>query len=124
MVAPDSSPVTIWQALAALAPLVGGGGIASIIVAWFGFRRSVRAGGRSMIPQEATLAIAALYTDRESLQHLGEIGEKLIKSIDGLGDKIEGVKLGEKIEGVIDEARELRRSVEDHQHAVERRRWR
>jgi hypothetical protein len=124
MAAPDTFPVTIWQALAALAPLVGGGGIASIIVAWFGFRRSVRAGGRSMIPQEATLAIAALYTDHESLQHLGEIGEKLIKSIDGLGDKIEAAKLGEKIEGVIDEARELRRSVEDHRDAVERRRRR
>ena len=44
MAAPD--PSAFWQALASLAPLVGGGGISAIIVAFLGYRQSVQRGGK------------------------------------------------------------------------------
>lgn len=115
-----SDPVSIWQALTALAPLVGGGGVASIIVAWFGYRKSVMSGGKphSLSP-DATLAIGTLYADRDVLERVAIVGERLILSVDGMAGKIEALGgIGEKIENAIDETRALRRAVEDHGESV------
>jgi hypothetical protein len=112
------------DALTALAPLVGGGGVASIIVAWLGYRRSAMSGGKpATIGRDATLAIGTLYADRDVLERVAIVGERLILSVDGLSGKVETLgTIGDKIENGIDETRALRRAVQDFAEVLARRR--
>lgn len=110
MAAPD--PSAFWQALASLAPLVGGGGISAIIVAFLGYRQSVQRGGKpAAVPPEATLAIGALYADRDVLERIAVIGNKIADGLTLLSDRVD--HLGVQVERGRDDVRELRRAIED-----------
>lgn len=106
MATPDT---TFWQAVGALSPLVGGGGITAIVLAWLGYKKSVSSGGKQTFPQESTLAIGALYADREILERAALGLEGLSHAIKSLNECING-------DGM-DELRKLRRALEDDTEA-------
>lgn len=119
-----SNTLTAWDAVAALAPLIGAGGITSIIIAIISYMKASKEGRRGE-PEKAGNGITALLSDSSSI-------EKLALSIDRLAlaaDKISLLtaeskqdmhamvdKFGDFIDifqKFIDEFRNLRRVVED-----------
>lgn len=104
------------DAIAALAPLVGAGGISGIVIAIFSYLKAARSGRRGEPDKVAAgIGIQALLADSGSIT-------RAVTAIDGLAVSMaklaliaeEGEqKLFEKIETYIDEVRKLRRAVED-----------
>lgn len=120
--APNS--LNAYDALAALAPLIGAGGITSIIIAVISYMKASREGRRGE-PEKAGMGFTALLSDSGSI-------DKLAMSIDRLAlaaDKISLLTAESKqdmhlmvarfsdfieiFQKFIDEFRHLRRVVED-----------
>ena len=108
--------LSAWDAIAAIAPLVGGGGLTAITVAFLAYRKAALEGRRGE-PERVggVMGISALLADSGAMN-------SLVISIDRLAlaaDKIallaaESKKDGfDKLEDFIDEIRKLRRATED-----------
>jgi hypothetical protein len=61
--------LTAWESAAALVPLVGGGGITAMFVAYWSYRKAQTEGRRSE-PEKAGFGIGALLADSSSINRL------------------------------------------------------
>lgn len=117
--APDN--LTALGAFAALAPLIGAGGITSIIIAIISYMKAMREGRRGD-PEKAGLGISALLSDSGSIDKLALSMDRGALAL----DKIALITIEERQEireamprlfklgnDLVDEIRELRRAVED-----------
>lgn len=111
----SAGPLTFWQALAALGPILGAGGISGVIIAVVGYMKAAREGQTPGDTRNATVGIATLYAEQAVLQKAGDAIAGLARSNDRLAHKIDDAasRLTEKMERGIDEMRDLRRAVED-----------
>lgn len=111
----SAGPLTFWQALGALAPILGAGGISGIIIAVIGYMKAARDGQKPGVSPHAPVGIATLYAEQAVLQEAGQAIVNLARSNDRLAHKIDDAssRLTEKMERGIDEMRDLRRAVED-----------
>ncbi|MDI4231469.1 hypothetical protein OZ411_01400 [Bradyrhizobium sp. Arg237L] len=108
--------LTAWDAIAALAPLIGVGGVTSMVVAYWSYRK-VQAEGRRGEPDKAGIGIGALLADSSSINRLSLALEALdvhaAKAL--LLAETAGEDFKMRFEQYIDEIRKLRRAVEDLQ---------
>ena len=125
--APNST-LTAWDAISALLPLIGAGGISSIIIAYLAYRKAALEGRRGD-PDHAGKGITALLSDSGSIDNLAlsmdkgalaldKIALMAIESKHDLKEKAEeAVEELRKIRiEFIDELRKLRQAVGDSHH--------
>lgn len=104
--------LTASQALAVLAPLIGGAGISGIIVAVFGYLKAAREGRRPALDAPTQMGLATLFTDRAALEDIGQAVNRLAASIEGLGRTVGDIEFA-RLETLVDEVRALRRVIDD-----------
>jgi hypothetical protein len=113
--------LTAFDALAALMPLIGAGGITSIVIAIISYMKAMREGRRGD-PEKAGLGITALLSDSGSIDKLALSMDRGALAL----DKIALITIEERQEireavirlyklgnDLVDEVRELRRAVQD-----------
>lgn len=106
--------VTPWDAISAIAPLVGGAGISGVLIAVFGYLSAARA-GRKGEPEKAGLGISALLADSSSVNRLAlsiESGTLEMKGLRLLAEEIRD-DMKEQIGQAIDEHIKIRRALEE-----------
>lgn len=106
--------LTTLEAISALAPLVGAGGISGIIIAYFSYRKAVRDGRRGE-PEKAGLGISALLADSTSVENTAKAISDLsteLKQIRPVVEKGQG-DFTRLMNDLIDEIRRVRRAIED-----------
>jgi hypothetical protein len=110
--ATSAGPLSAVDALAALAPIIGAGGISGIIIAVLGYLKGAKEGRRPNVGAAGQVGIATLYADEAAVQQAAAAIRHLVASIERLESAI-GRFDGDKAEEFIDEIRKLRRAVED-----------
>lgn len=97
------------DALAALAPVVGAGGISGIVIAVMGYLKAARDGKPAPTVGPAGMsAIAALYADRAPLERAAQGVEELTHEVQHLRKAVV-----EASELAVNQLREIRRAIED-----------
>lgn len=112
MASDPNAALTAAEAFGALAPLIGGAGLSGIIVAIFGYLKAARDGRKATLDPPAQMALATLFTDRAALQEVAQGANRLAASLEGLSHVISSID-GSRFEKLVDELRDLRRTVED-----------
>lgn len=113
--------VTPWDAVAAIAPLVGGAGISGIIIAIFGYMSAARAGRRGE-PEKAGLGISALLADSGSVNRLALAMEGValeMKRFTLLAEEAKG-DFKEQVSEIHDEHARIRRALEEVAHNLKK----
>lgn len=114
--APFPETLSTWQQiLAALVPYVGTGGLGAVLIAWLGYRQKKNEPKEEPVKREAMLAVAGAIADRDTIEHLGRIGEKLIDAIERLTDTINS-----KGNSLQEELRDLRHTADDLRRELKR----
>lgn len=107
-----TGPLTAWDALAALAPIIGGGGISGVIIAVLGYFKAAREGKLpATVAPHGGLGIATLYADRVVLEDLSEHFRCLCVEVAHLHRAL--ASDGARLEKLVDELRDIRRAIED-----------
>lgn len=77
-----ASAITVAEALSWLIPLIGGGGLTAIVVAWLGTRKP-----HPLEPQPGPLGIQALLADHYAI-------DNLTRQLDDMNRNLEGISRG------------------------------
>lgn len=118
MATPDH--LSAIDALTALAPIIGAGGISGVVIAVLGYLKAQREGRAPSMGQGDQVALATLYADKAAIVDAAASIANLAKAIERLGEVINDVDSG-KVEKIVDEVRELRRAIEDAADDLRRR---
>lgn len=108
-----TDPLTAVDAVIALAPIVGAGGVSGVVIAVLGYLKAAREGRPpSSLGAAGQVGIAALYAERGALEAAARAFEALARAVEGLRAAITDAESG-KLEKLIDEVRDVRRAIED-----------
>lgn len=105
-------PLTFWQAVSALIPLVGTGGLAAMVVAYFGYRSAAREGKPNSLGPVTQTGLAVLIADAPSIEALGMAVGRLATAAEALARKIDDMD-ARPLREATEELRDLRHTIED-----------
>jgi hypothetical protein len=60
------------DALQTLGPLLGTGGLAAIVVAWLGYLRAAREGGKPSLKPESVVGITSFFADQTLIKRIAD----------------------------------------------------
>lgn len=107
-----SDAVSLVEALTALGPLIGAGGVASIVTAVLGYRAAMREGRKPALDPGTQMGLATLFTDRVAIEQAAAAVKALVVVLEKVAHAVDGLD-GQRFETLIDELRHLRRAIED-----------
>lgn len=114
-------PITLWEALKFLGPLVGTGGVTAIVVAYLGSRRPAAPSDTGDgAHKAASLGIQALLADHlmmdrmvNELRRLADVGEDMVRVGNRICDLMDIVGAIERLQKVAAHERQHKRSDDE-----------
>lgn len=107
-----SDPLTFWQAISALTPLIGAGGISAMVVAYFAYRAAAREGKPARLGPVTQTGLAVLVADAPAIEALGMAIGRLATAAELLAKKVDDID-AKPIRDAVEEIRDLRHTIED-----------